>query len=116
MLWSPSQDARLAALKASRLPWEDIAARLGVTVEAAQCRARRLGLTRPPPPPRPTLAPLSPQDRERVELAVRRLRRRGHVVHAERVADHLVAETGRWVVGRRRVDLAGLIAAAERCR
>jgi hypothetical protein len=115
MMWSPAMDARLAALKASRLGWEEIASRLGVTVEAAHCRARRIGLARIPDPTPPVLAPLSPDERAKVEAAVLRLRRRGMVVHAERVSDRSTAPTGRWVVGRRRLDLAGLLSAAERC-
>lgn len=115
MIWTPDMDARLAALKASRLCWEDIATRLGVSVEAAHCRARRIGLTRPPVPAAPVLPPLSPDLRARAEAAALRLRRRGIVVHAERVSDWSVAPTGKWVVGRRVLDLDGLLAAAERC-
>ena len=115
MIWTQCMDARLAALKASRLGWPEIAHRLGVTVEAAHCRARRLGLARPVDPTPPALAPLPPEVRARVEGAVGRLRRRGVVVHAERVSPRTTAPTGKWVVGQRVLDLPGLLAAAERC-
>ena len=63
--WTPPRDAQMRRLRLQGATWAEIGASLGITVEMARERGRRIGAPRPPAtaaPPRedPARPPLPP--------------------------------------------------------